>query len=193
MEKKTKKKTTENPIMVNEKKIKGIKISNTSEDENEVKAFLIIIVVIAVLIGIIYGLTELLKNHEDGNVNNVIAGEVNYDIVSVGTLLNRAEKEYYVLAFKSEENDSMLYSALLTKYMQNSSKKDYIKIYYCDLSNSLNRDYYNVNNDGKSNPEATKTEDFNFGNLTLIKVKDGKVNKYIEDYESVKKILSKAS
>lgn len=188
MEKKKNKKL-ENPIMAEQKKIKGIKVNDTSEDTSEVKAFLIIVVVIAVLIGIIYGLTELLKNEDDVNNDNVISGEVNYDIVSVGTLLNRAYDEYYVLIFNSEDDKSMLYSATLTKYMQKSEDKDYIKIYYCDLKNTLNNKYYNVNNDDKSNPSATTVEDFDFGNLTLIKVKNGKVNKYIEDYEKIKDIL----
>ena len=69
------------------------------------------------------------------------------------------------------------------------TSKDSLKIYYCDLGNKLNRDYYNVNNDNKSNPNAKSIKELDLGDLTLIKVEKGKITKYIEKYDSIKNEL----
>ena len=173
--------------IMKEKKNKKIKADKSVEDSNEIRAFIIIVVVIAILIGCIYGLTEILKNDEP--VNDTVAGEINYDVVTVGTMLNRPYNEYYVLVFNGEDSNAALYSTIMSNYMQKSSDKDYIKIFYCDLDNKLNESYYNVNDDDKSNPNAIKIDDFDFGNLTLVKIKNGQVSKYIEDLDKIRELL----
>ena len=177
----------ENPIMVDQKKVKNIKVDN-SEDTNEIKTFIIIVVVIAVVIGIIYGLTEIFKKDEVPT-DDVVAGSVDYDKTAVGMILNRPYDKYYVMVYNSEDDKAVLYSTILTKYTQNSEDKDYVKIYFCDLNNKLNSSYYNKNNDDKSNPKAKTVEDFDFGSLTLLKIEKGKITKYIEDLDSIKEIL----
>jgi len=187
--KKNNKKTKENPIMVEQKKLKNIKINDFAEDGNEIKSFIIIVVIIAILIGIIYGLTELLKSDEKPDKDEIVAGVIDYEKVSVGTILNRPYDEYYVMLYNSEDKNAVVYSTILTKYMQNSTNKDYIKIYYCDLNNTLNKKYYNVNDDNISNPDAEKIEDFDFGELTLLKIKKDKIVEYTEDFKKIKDIL----
>lgn len=186
MKKNDKKRVKENPIMVNSKNIKETKIA--SESDNFIKSFIIIFVVIALLIGIIYGVTELLKKDEVVT-DEVTAGEINYDKISVGTILNRPYDKYYVMVYNASDDSAVLYSTILTKYMQSSSEDDYIKIYYCDLSNSLNSKYYNKNNDNKSNAKVKEVSDFNFGDLTLLKIENGKITKYIEDLNQIKELL----
>ena len=179
-----------NPIMGSQKTVKKIKMkeNHDTEDENVVKKFIIITIVIAVLIAIVYGVTELIKGKEETKKSE-ISGKINYDKASVGTILNRPYEEYYVLVYSADNNDAVLYSTMLTKYMKNKENKDYVKIYFCDLANSLNSSYYNVGNDNKSNPDAKTTKEFDFGDLTLIKVKNNKISKYIEDLDEIKKIL----
>lgn len=180
-------KIKENPVMVDTKKVKGIKIENNASDDNEVKTFIIIVVIIAALVGVIYSLTEYFS--KDENVDEVVAGEIDYDKTSVGTILTRPYDNYYVMVYNSEDSKAVLYSTILTRYMENNNDKDYLKIYYCDLNNTLNSKYYNVDADGKSNTEAKNVEDFDFGDLTLLKIENGKITKYIEDYEKIKEIL----
>lgn len=179
-----------NPIMSDQKKLKNIKVGNTveNEDENVVKKFVIISIVIAALIALIYGVTELLKDEEE-TTDPIVAGSINYDKVSVGTILNRPYDEYYVLVYDIEDSAAILYSTIMTKYMQNSQEEDYLKIYYCDLGNALNKKYYNVGNDNKSNVEAKSTEEFDFSDLTLLKIKNGKITKYIESLDKIKELL----
>ena len=104
-------------------------------------------------------------------------------------MLNRPYDEYYVLFYNSNDNNAVLYSMLLTKYMEKSSESDYIKIYYCDLQNKINSDYYNVNKDNKSNPKAKTIDELDLGDLTLIKIKKGNINSDFEGYKDIKNIL----
>ena len=59
-------------------------------------------------------------------------------------------------------------------------------MYYIDLSNKLNESYYS---EEESNPKATNIKELKLGDFTLIKVKDGKIVKYLEDEKEVKKEL----
>ena len=48
-----------------------------------------------------------------------------------------------------------------------------------------------IKNDGLEKLENAKTvEEFAFGKLTLIKVKNGKIDKYIESLDTIKEELS---
>lgn len=185
-----KKQVKENPMFKNEKKVKKLKNTGitTGEDDNEIKRFIIILVVLVVVIGATYFITNLIKKEDKTNdpVDETVSGEVVYDRLSVGMLLNRPYDEYYVLVYNADTPDAVLYSNLITKQ---TSKKDATKIYFCDLNNKLNSPYYNVNNDGKSNPNAKTINELNFGDLTLITVKKGKITSYVEDYEKIKEIL----
>lgn len=188
--KKDNKKEKVNPLIKEQKTVKNIKIRETSagEDENVVKKLVIITIVIAVVIIVIYAVTELIKKDPEP-ATDAVAGSINYDIVSVGTILNRPYDEYYVLVYDSLDENAVLYSTILTKYMQDTEDKDNLKIYFCDLNNKLNSGYYNVGNDNVSNPKATKVDEFDFSDLTLLKVNNGKINKYIEDLEKIKETL----
>lgn len=183
-----KKQVKENPKFKEVKKIKNIKSAgmNSSEEGNEIKSFIIIITIIVVLIGVIYGVTELLKKKDNEPESKITEGKIDYDKVSVGTLLNRPYDEYYVMVYNSSDTEAVLYSTILSKY---AKKEKGLKIYFCDLDNKLNASYYNVNNDGKSNPKAKSISELNFGDLTLIKVKNGKITNYIEDYDKIKETL----
>ena len=181
------KKAKINPIMAESKRLKGIKTSGDSDD-NEIKSFIIIVIVIILIVGIIYGLSELLKK-KDVKEEEKITGKINYDRISIGTLLNRPYDEYYVLIYNSNDNKSIIYSNLMSQYMSKKSQEGYIKIYYCDLDNKINNIYYNVNEDNISNPKAEKISELDLGDLTLIKVKKGKIVNYYEDYEKIKSIL----
>ncbi len=183
-----KKQVKENPMFKNQKKVKvKSNLGSAPEDENEIKSFIIILVVIVVIVGVIYGVTELLKKDEPASdSSNVTEGKIDYTKVSVGTMLNRPYDEYYVLAYDSDTTDAILYSTMMTSY---SNKEKGLKIYFLDLNNKLNASYYNKNGDGKSNPKAKNIDELNFGDLTLIKVKKGKITNYIEGYDKIKETL----
>ncbi len=163
---------------------KKLNIDKYETDESkEVKKFIIILLSIIVVVLAVYGITRLVnKDKDDDTAREVTAGEIDYDIVSVGTLFNRADSEYYVIAYDGEDANAIYYSALMNKYMD---KEKSIKVYFCDLSNELNKKYY-VGEEKSSNPKATKTSELAFKDLTLIKIKNGKIVKYLESLDTIK-------
>ena len=169
---------------VKTKNIKKVDIDKyTSEESKEVKRFIIILLSIIVLVLAVYGITRLVNKDKDNNDDRTItAGSIDYDKVSVGTLFNRADSEYYVIVYDGEAPNAIYYSALMNKYMDKEKSN---KVYYCDLSNELNKKYY-VGEDKDSNPNATTSSELAFKDLTLIKIKNGKIVKYLETLDTIK-------
>ena len=154
-----------------------------SDESKEVKRFIIILLSIIVVVLAVYGITRLIKkDKDDDTAREVTAGEIDYDKVSVGTLFNRADNEYYVIVYDGEDANAIYYSALMNKYM---NKENSIKVFFCDLSNELNKKYY-VGDEKDSNPKATKTSELALKDLTLIKIKNGKIVKYLESLDTIK-------
>lgn len=166
------------------KNIKKVDIDKyTSEESKEVKRFIIILLSIIVLVLAVYGITRLINKDKDNNDDRTVtAGSIDYDKVSVGTLFNRADNEYYVIVYDGETPNAIYYSALMNKYMDKEKSN---KVYFCDLSNELNKKYY-VGEDKDSNPKATTSSELAFKDLTLIKIKNGKIVKYLETLDTIK-------
>ena len=169
---------------VNTKNIKKVDIDKyTSEESKEVKRFIIILLSIIVLVLAVYGITRLINKDKDNNDDRTVtAGSIDYDKVSVGTLFNRADNEYYVIVYDGEAPNAIYYSALMNKYMDKEKSN---KVYFCDLSNELNKKYY-VGEDKDSNQKATTSSELAFKDLTLIKIKNGKIVKYLETLDTIK-------
>lgn len=154
-----------------------------SDESKEIRKFIIILFSIIVVVLGVYGITRLVNKDKDNDTTReVTAGEIDYDKVSVGTLFNRADSEYYVIAYNGEDANAIYYSALMNKYMD---KENAIKVFFCDLSNELNKKYY-VGDEKNSNPKATKTSELALKDLTLIKIKNGKIVKYLESLDTIK-------
>ena len=173
-----------NPI-IKDKKVKRIKNNmGASEEGNEIRNFIIIVLILAVIVVGIYGLTKLFEKEEE-YVYESVAGEINYNKLIVGNILNRPYDEYYVMVYDGDTRAALKYGTLIENYMTKKDDKGYIKIYYCDLNNELNKPYYNVGDDNKSNPKAKKISELDFGDLTLLHIKKGKITEYIEDYKTI--------
>lgn len=164
-------------------KKKKAELNMNNDLEKLIKKFVILtVIVVGVVIGG-YFLSQNIIDKRNNNLNEEITtGEISYDIATVGTLLNRPYKEYFVMVYNSEETDAVYYSSLITKYQ---SKKDSNKIYFCDLSNELNKKYYSENN----NLDVSDINEIRFGKITLLKIKKGKIDKFYDSVESIKAAL----
>ena len=172
-------------VKTNKKKIKEPKIR--TEEGETLHRFIIILIVIIIVVIIVYIISAFVSKKNNGNVaapdNTTNEVEIDYSIVSVGTILNRNQyNKYYVLVYDSSKTNAMYYSALMTTY---NNKKEHEKLFFCDLSNPLNQEYAKE----ESNPKAQKVEDFAFGEVTLLEIQKGKVTKYLENIEDIEKIL----
>ncbi len=183
-----KKKNINNPLMSDGKKIKNINVLS-DEDGNEIRNFIILVVVIGLVVGILYFVTAKFNNNDGKYIPAVQKGEINYNLVTVGTLLNRPYNDYYVLVYDADKPEAVKYSTLMAMYKEKEDEKDYKKIYFCNLDNNLNKAYYNVDGDNKSNPKAKSVEEFDFGDITLLEIKNGKIVSYIEDYTKIQELL----
>ena len=159
----------------------------TAEQEEMFRFVCVIIIVILCVAGV-YLLTrafvtkDLFKKDEQAEV---ISGEVKYDVAIVGQILNRPYDTYYVAVYNKTGDKASDMSNYIYTYQ---SKEDVNKlhIYTVDLANKLNADYYDPNKENTAPKDATE---FMFGDATLLKIKDGKIEKYINDIEKIRKEL----
>ena len=148
-----------------------------SEEVNLIRNLIIILIVVALFIVGFYFLTALtVSKNEIENVNTV---EINYDNITVGTILNRPYDEYLVLLYNSKETDAIYYNTLLESYSKDA------KLYFVDLSLKTNESYIGDKSSGK----FTDVKDAKFSGPTLLIVKDGKIDKFLETKEEIKNVL----
>lgn len=168
------------------KKNKGTKIKFETSTQTEVKSFLIVVLVVILCVGGIYLITKLFVNKDSSKEAEepaAVETTVNYDVAIVGNIMNRPYDIYYVAVYSSEGDYSSDMNTLVVSY---SNLAKHHHIYTVDLANSLNKDYYDPENE---NVKAKGVDDFKFGDLTLIKIEKGKVTKYITDYTKMESEL----
>lgn len=165
------------------KKVKEIKYR--SEEQQEIIRFIVILTSIFILVGIVYGVSKIfIKDNKSDQGETVTPGVVNYDLVTVGTMFNRPEEEYYVAIYDRNRKDAVVFSAIINKYT-NEEKANHV--YFCDLDSFFNKDY--IAKDGKSNPKAKVMSELSLGEFTFVKIKNGKIVTYLETKEDMKKEL----
>ncbi|MEG1288445.1 MAG: hypothetical protein RSD29_03755 [Bacilli bacterium] len=169
---------------VNKKRVKERKYY--SDEQKEVFRFIAILVGIVLIVLVVYFISNRTLEPKKEEETTITEGTVDYDLVSVGTMFNRPNKEYYVAIYDKKDNAAVLYSTLINKYSEN---KDALKIYFCNLADSFNEEYF-VGENGVTNKDAKTIEDLKLGKFTFVKIKKGKIVKYLEDLEAVKKELS---
>ncbi len=98
-----------------------------------------------------------------------------------GSILNRMDPEYFVLAYEMKEDSASLYETIVERY-SNLGRGG--KLYKLDLGNSRNSickgDNLNITNDLTNLKLIVPT---------LLKVKDGKIVENYTGYDSIKNIL----
>ncbi len=159
----------------------------TTEQE-EMTKFVIVLLVVLICVGGIYLLTRafVTKDLFNNNAQETSTGKVNYKSAIVGNILNRPYDEYYVIVYNTTSEVASDISTILTDF-DNRTDDAKLHMYIVDLNNKLNADYYNPQ---KENKKATDVSSFMFGDKTLLKIKGGKVEKYITDLTKIKEELN---
>ena len=160
-------------------KNKKLKISTSQNDDVKLIRNLIIILVVVVLIaGGFYFLTDKLVEPKKVETPKP---EINYEVATVGTMFNRPYDEYLVLLYDSTSVEAAYYNTLFSRY--NTSGED--KIYFIDFNLKENSNYVKES----SNKNLTSASDAQFAGPTLVRIKNGKVTKYLDTKEEIKKEL----
>lgn len=173
------------------KKAKLIKNNKKQEtqiekDSYSLKSFLLIILVLVIILGIFYFITTLVAkpvNPVDTNNGITIIDETK---ITLSNLLNRKEKEYYVLATKQNNNTQANYQTLYNNYINEYKKQeDALTFYNINLDDALNKSYIsdklNISNDLS---ELKVNDDI------LFKIKDNKIEEYFAGSKNILKELS---
>ncbi len=142
-----------------------------TEEQAEIKKFILVL----------GGLID--KKKESDGINYQV-GAISDTNIIVGNMLNRPYEEYYAIAFSSKSNLVGYYDTIMSKY---KSEKESLKIYYIDTEDHLNNKYSDKENPSTSFESLDKLK---LGEITLLKIKKGKVTKLITQVEEIKKELN---
>ena len=145
--------------------------------KSQINSFLKNLVSILIFVGVIYlgvfGLEKLGVFEEGYTKPTKEDTKISYEYILIGTVFNRPEKEYYVI-FDDYEKD--LYSHISSLV---SNKK--LPVYKVDMSKGENASFKSE----ESNPNAKSVDELKINGLTVIKVKNGKIDKYYTGLENI--------
>ena len=154
-----------------------------TEEQKEIYSFIkILSILIIIFIGLYLFPTLVVDKKEKMNRTNK-EGTVQYSSISVGMILNRADEEYYVLVFDSDDINT---SYLVNKAASYRSNLKALPVYTADLSLEFNKPF--IAEESFYKPDSVS--DIKFKGITLIKVSNGKIVKFIEDKNLIDNELS---
>lgn len=166
---------------------KQTKVKYNTAEQEEILKFLIVIVIVMIAVGGIYVATRIFVTKdffktEPAKNEQVAEPDFDYSMTIMGSVFNRPYKEYYVLIYdEAEGNYTNDMYQLISKY--NKKEKKSLHMYSVDLSNPLNDGYYNPEN---VNVNAKTLSELKVGDITLLRIKNGKISKYIVDLDKMK-------
>lgn len=173
-----------------EKKAKRVKSNvNTMKvqttEQAELKSFLVVIgVVLLCVLGLWLVTDKVVNKDKEEEKETEIVGTINYEVASVGTMFNRPQESYYVVIYDVTGDKAYDMASLVSAY---AAKEGAAHVYTVDLSDYMNKKYYDP---AKVDTKVKSySDDIRFGDMTLIKIKNGKISKYIVDYEKMEKEL----
>lgn len=160
------------------KNMKNVKAVDTG---NEMGKFVLMIIVVAVLFGIFYGITVLITNKKEQNKpTGTTEPKIEYDKILLGNLFKQKEDKYYV--FISDQDDENI--AIYESYLQVYSKLDkHDMVYYSVLNHPMNAQFKG----DKTNTNVTNILDLKVKGTTLVYVEKGKITK---TYDTEEKLLN---
>lgn len=159
------------------------KNNNVKEETNEslgvVKTVVGVLVFLLVCYLLVLGM-EKLGLFEQGYTAPVKGEtEIDYEYIPVGTVFNRTEKEYFVLFDNYDGKNQDVY----VNYILDSDDKKVV--YKVDMSLKENEKYKSE----QSNPKAKNPTELKINDITLIKIKNGKIEKYVTGSEKIEEYL----
>ena len=149
-----------------------------TDEQKEIFKFGKILLGLVLIIALLYLFTVYVVNKPDAYERTNKKGSVQYSSILLGTLLNKADKEYYVIVLDTKDLSNTVY---LNKVSDYKAKNNHLPIYTADLSNELNKSYIGE----KSYHNNDSMDEFKVKGTTLIKVNNGKITKFIEEGQLV--------
>lgn len=152
--------------------------------EDQVKSFAFTLIGVLVFMGVIYlGILgmEKIGVFEKGYTKPQ-EGEVtfDYEYITMGTILNRSEKTYYVLFdnYKTSITQDAYVNSLV-------AKQDKYRVYKVDMNKNENKKYIAQ----EANLDVKSVNDIKINDITLIKVTNGKIVDYAIGSDKIEEYL----
>lgn len=145
-------------------------------DSDDIKKVIYITIGVLLFIGLVFvfinifnGTWNLFSRKNDEVV------EIDSSLLMCGTLFNRADDEYLVLAYNINNEDDSLYSQFVDEYNKRPP------LYYLDLESGFNKSCI-----GEKNNLVNDSTKIKFASQTLLHIKDGKIIKTYTTKEKIK-------
>lgn len=177
---------------VNKKVSIDSKKSMLSNDSNEIFNFIKILVVIVLLVGIVWLVASIFNKdevkEEPKEEQQEQASTIQNDKILASSIFTKSDKTYYVFAFDASKENNMAakYEALFTEY-DSFSDKDKVVMFWVDLSDPLNKDSV-AKSEKDENKKPGKYEDLSIYGPALIRIKNGKLDKYYDGDYAIDKL-----
>lgn len=163
---------------------------NLNEEQQEMARFAYTVIGLFLVVFLVFIFTKYVIN--DGDINIVVfdsvEGQVNYNIASVGTMLGKADEEYYVYLYSSEDTNVPVYQLPAALYVSQEID-DLLPIYYVDIEGNFNKSFI-ATEEKPENVDAKSIDEISLGEITLIKVVNGEISKYINNIDDIEIELS---
>lgn len=160
------------------------KIKQEQRQEEDVKSFAFTLIGVLIFMGVIYlgvlGMEKIGVFEKGYTKPGQVEVVFNYEYITMGTVLNRSEKTYYVLFdnYKNNITQDIYINSLVDK------QEDY-RVYKVDMNKNENRKYISQ----QANLEVKTVNDIRINDITLIKVTSGKIVDYIIGSDKIEEYL----
>ena len=172
-------------IRYNSRKRERNKYNPTLNNDNSVKSFATTLLSVVVFLGVmglmVFGMTKLGVFERGYTAPEKEETTIDYEYIPISTVFNRSEKTYWVL-FDNYRNSvsSDSYVNALVKDLKN-------RVYKVDMNKEENAKYAGET----ANKKATKASELSINDVTLIKIKNGRIDAYYIGSEEIEKHISK--
>lgn len=160
------------------------KVEVTTKDQ--AKSIIFTFVGVVLFLGLFYlgmlGLEKLGLFQKGYTAPNAKEIEVSTEYITIGNVFNKSNQVYYVLFDNYENNFTS--DSYVNALVDNISGTN---VYKVDMSRPENAKFSSQ----KENKNATKSEELAINGVTLIKIKNGKIVKYVSGNENIEEYLSK--
>lgn len=149
-------------------------------DKNDVKTVVYITIGVLLFIGLVYLIINIVNGTWTSyNRKNPIP-TIDTSLLMCGTMFEKSDKEYLVLAFNIKNEEDAIYGTLFESY------KGDLPLYYLDLESGFNKGCV-----GDKSNFANNSTEIKFNTQTLLHIKDKKIVKTYTTKEQIKEYLTK--
>lgn len=167
-----------------QKRERNKKVETTKMDETIIvlKNITGILVFLGLAYLCVWGMTKLGLFEKGYTAPEKEAATIDTDYIAIGSVFNRKDNTYYVIF--DNYQDSYVKDNYIDTLLKNKTN---MKVYKVDMGQNENKKYASE----EENPKAKNASELKIKGITLIRIKNGKIDKYISGSDAIAEYLSK--